>query len=350
MVLTYYFIKIPYTLAWHFKRWTGKSPSVVFYCGTELDLTIFAPVQRYLKPLPIVAKNRKLQAALKKQGVESSLLPVFPRGVVMARHAAYKFPAGGIRKICLSHGAYNFKRFASAESHNMLDAYFFTSQSDLANAQAAGIKTGVAIGYPKLDKAFDGSITPKMLADLSGSLGLDPEKPIVLFSATWDRSGISAIARWYDQLEQITSDYNVMVTVHPWTSESLVERIRQTPGVRFIEGYDLSQHIMLADVCVGDTSSILGDCCALDKPMITFRVKSNERSVPHVMKMIDAFSWRVDTAEELFTTLPKAIADPGKHSTERAQANRTMFDELDGKAGRRAADVILEYFPDLKPD
>ncbi|MCB1754934.1 MAG: CDP-glycerol glycerophosphotransferase family protein [Gammaproteobacteria bacterium] len=350
MVLSYYVLKIPYTLVWHFKRLTGTTPSVVFYCGTLLDLTILEPVQKYLQPLPIVAKNRALQKQLQDRGITASVLPSFPRGVIMARHAAYRFPVAGIKKICLSHGAYNFKRFASAKSHNMLDVYFFTSQADVENARRAGIKTGVAVGYPKLDKAFDGSIDKTLLDELAGRIGLDLNKKTVLFTATWDKSGISAIDRWYKELAAFTADYNVLVTVHPWTSKERLETIRNTVGVIFIEGYDVLPYIMLADVCVGDTSSIIGDCCALDKPIVTFRVDDNERSVADVSALIRSISWQVDTLDELLDTLPVALANPQQHAVERARANKVMFDELDGQAGRRAAEVIIGYFPELAPD
>ncbi len=350
MVLSYYLLKIPYSLAWHFKRLTSSTTSVVFYCGTELDLTILEPVQKYLKTLPIVVKDKKLQKQLKAKGISSSLLPSFPLGVVMARHAAYKFPSNSIRKICLSHGAYNFKRFASAKSHNMLDAYFFTSKADLDNAKKTGITSGVAVGYPKLDKAFDGSISSEDLKRLSQSLAIDSSKPTVLFTATWDESGISAVERWFDQLERIIPDYNVLVTVHPWTSQHIVNCIKNTVNVSFVEGYDILPYIMLADVCIGDTSSIIGDCCALDKPIITFKVPENKRSVPHVMEMIANISWQVDSVDELVDVLPQAVNKPDAHSLQRANANKLMFDKLDGMAGKRAAAVILTYFPELALD
>lgn len=346
MVFSYYIIKVPYSITWHVKKWLGKTDDVVFYCGTELDLEIFAPVQKYLKTLPVVVKDKSLQKKLADRGVKSTLLPSFPKGVVMARHAAYRFPCNAITRICLSHGAYNFKRFASAESHNMLDKYFFTSESDVKNAQKAGIESGVAVGYPKLDKAFDGSITAENQDALSRNLNLDPEKPTLLFTATWDKSGISAIENWYDQLGKFSA-YNVLVTTHPWASSEIVDVIQKTDGVKYIQGYDVLPYIMLADLCIGDSSSILGECCALDKPMITFQVPVNKRTVPHVMDMIRSVSWQVETADELLELLPQALANPEEHKDARIQANNMMFDELDGKAGLRAAEVILGYFPEL---
>ncbi len=48
-------------------------------------------------------------------------------------------------------------------------------------------------------------------------------------TATWDKSGQSAVERWADKLAPLTQRYNVMVTVHPWTSAHFIEQIRSGP-------------------------------------------------------------------------------------------------------------------------
>lgn len=349
MVPAYYLIKAPYTLAWHIKHWLGKTEGVVLYCANTLDYQIFAPIQKYLKPLPVVAKDKKAQQALRDIGVESTRLPSFPDGVIMCRQAAYRFPARAIKKIGVSHGAYNFKPFASAESHNLLDRYFMTSSTDVENARKAGIRSAFAVGYPKLDPAFDGTYDADFCANFRDKIGLDNNRKTLLFTATWDKSGQSAVAQWADLLTPLTQKYNVMVTVHPWTSARYVNRIRNTPGVLFIEGYDVIPYIMQADVCIGDTSSILGECCALDKAIITFKVPEGKRTVPHVHEMIRNFSLQIADASELDDAIKQCLANPNAKQAQRAEANRIMFDKLDGLAGKRAADEILRFFPQLNP-
>jgi hypothetical protein len=349
MVPAYYLLKAPYTLVWHLKHWLGKTDDVVLYCANTLDYQIFAPIQKYLKPLPVVAKDRQAQQELAAIGVQTTRLPCFPEGVIMCRQAAYRFPARAIKKIGVSHGAYNFKPFASAESHNLLDRYFMTSSTDVDNARKAGIHSAFAVGYPKLDPAFDGTYDEAYLADLRQKLGLNPNKKTLLFTATWDKSGQSAIAQWADKLTMLTPDYNVMVTVHPWTSPQFIAAIENTAGVIFIRHYDVIAYIMLADVCIGDTSSILGECCALDKPIISFKVPTGKRTVPHVHEMIRNFSLQISDVSELNDAIKQSLANPAAKQAERAEANRIMFDKLDGLAGKRAADEILRFFPQLNP-
>lgn len=350
MVLSYYITKYPYSVLWHAKRLLGKTEGVILYCANTLDYQIFAPIQKYLKPLPVVAKDKKAQRELADIGVNASLLPSFPEGVIMCRQAAYRFPARAIRKIGVSHGAYNFKPFASAKSHNLLDRYFMTSRTDVENASKAGIRSAFAVGYPKLDPAFDGTYDAEYCANFRSKIGLDRNKKTLLFTATWDKSGQSAVDQWANKLALFTSRYNVMVTVHPWTSERFVEKIRNTPGVFFIDTFDVVPYIMQADVCIGDTSSILGECCALDKPIVTFKVPENKRTVPHVHEMIRNFSHQITDLNELGEAIECSLANPGAKQAQRAEANRIMFDTLDGKAGKRAAAEILRLFPQLKPD
>ncbi len=348
MVLSYYIIRYPYGLVWRIKHLLGRTEGVVLYCANTLDYQIFAPVQKHLKPLPVVARNKKVQQQLAAMGVKASRLPCFPEGVIMCRQAAYRFPAPGIRKIGMRHGAYHFKPFANPDSYNQLDLFFMTSTTEVEQARAAGIRCAVAVGYPKLDPAFDGTIGRERLQHLRRELCLDPERKSILFTATWDRSGLSAIAQWVGRLAPLAERYNILVTAHPWTAEKYIDRIRSTAGVRFIDTPDIVPFIMLADVCVGDASSILAECCALDKPMVTFATPPGKRTVPHVHEMIRDFSLQIEEASQLDAAIRRCLDAPEEKRKQRAAANRIMFDTLDGQAGRRAASEILKLFPQLR--
>ena len=337
-------------LWWYIRHLIGKTEGVVLYCANVLDYEIFAPVQKHLKPLPIVAKDKKTQLELAKMGISASCLPSFPEGVIMCRQAAYRFPVKSIKKIGLRHGAYHFKPFANADSYNLHDCFLMTSRSEVEHAQAAGIHCGIPVGYPKLDCAFDGSINTAKLNHLGKKTGLDVLKKNILFTATWDKSGISAIAQWADKLASLTEQYNVLVSVHPWTTIKYIEQIKNTQGVFYLGSRNILPFIVLSDVCIGDASSILAECCALDKPIITFNLPERKRSVPHVLEMIRDFSLQIDGVSNLETAIQQCLATPNAKQAQRAEAARIMFDELDGQAGKRAANEIIKYFPHLKND
>ena len=344
MVFSYYLLKYPYSLGWKICQWFGKGDYYAAYCGDVLDYYIIEPVLKYLPELRIISKNRQVQSDLTKLGVKSGRLPAFPRGVLMCRLAGHKFPSDGMRKIGMRHGPFHFKALSGRSSYLLFDKFLFTSEQEVKLAAKAGITNGVGIGYPKLDKAFDGSISKTILEELHQKLGFSKEKRTLLFTATWEGSGMSAVEKWYDRLGELTGQYNVLVSLHPWISESYRDKVRKTPGVHYIESYDTTQYIMLADICIGDTSSILGECCALDKPMITFRVNNAERMVDYVVEMLKKISIRIDSFDELSMAITSCEKQEGNMQKERQAAKELMFSNLDGTAGRQAADYVSRIF------
>ena len=347
MVITYYAIKFPYKIIWNILNMLKKRTDVVFYCANELDLEIFKNVQKELNLIPVVTKNRKIQKKLQELGVPSQLLPVFPKAVIMCRQACYLFPESKIIRIGLAHGAYHFKPFANVQGHNMFDQFHFTSSQEVAEAKQIGITSGVGVGFPKMDDAFNGLYNSQLLNSLKEELNIDPQKKTVLFSATWDGSDMSAIHMWYDKLQEFTSEYNVLVTVHIWTSKKYKDVINNTQGVKFIDTQNITPYIIISDICIGDTSSIISEMCALHKPIVSFKVPIVKKTVPEVREIIKNISFQIEQFDELKPMLQYAFHNSNKKQKQREIANKKMFGKLDGKAGKRVANKIQELLPEL---
>jgi hypothetical protein len=347
MVFSYYLIKIPYTLIHKLVSICGGARQTVFYCGEMLDWEAFKPVQKYLKQIEIVTDKPIVRKALMERGIRSKQLPVFPWSVIMARHACHKFPAMSIIKIGMRHGPYHFKRFTSAENYNLFNLYLMTSPDDVLEGKRVGVSCGVSVGYPRLDSAIIGDYSQKYLDSLKQQAQLTEGKPILLFSATWNHSGMSAVNLWYQRLHELKDRYNVIVTLHPWTSDIFKNSIRNQ-GIHIIEG-DHIPWLCIADIVIGDTSSLLGEACALDKSLITFRMEGGKRSLDKIETMIKRISLRITDWDGLKPAIERYLQDPVLLNEERAEANRLMFDVLDGKAGQRAAEEIIKLLPELKP-
>jgi len=348
MVLSYYVIKYPYKLVWNLLNSVKKRTEIIFYCANELDLEIFKNVQKELKSVPVVTKNRRIQRKLQELGVRSRLMPVFPKAVIMCRQACYLFPESKIIRIGINHGAYHFKPFANVAGHNMFNQFFFSSSQEVKEAEQIGITSGVGVGFPKLDDAFNGTYNPKILNNLRCELNIDPRKKTILFSATWDGSEMSAVHLWYDKLNALTNDYNVLVTVHIWTSDKYKDKIKETTGVKFIDTQNITPYIIISDICICDTSSIISEMCALNKPIVTFKVPVVRRTVPEVREIIKNISFQIDDFAELEESLKHAFKNSHLLQNEREAANKRMFEKLDGKAGERVANKITELLPELK--
>jgi hypothetical protein len=349
VVFSYYLTSPFYRATWQALRLFRKKRKIVLYCDDALDAVLFRNVQKHLNPVQIVAKNRQVRKKLKTLGYFSRLMPSFPDAVIMFRNTAWKFPCKKIIKIGFDHGAYNFKRFSKAHYYNRFDAYFMSSEAEVIRAKKRGITTVRTIGFPKIDPVFDGSINPRQLRDLASKIGLDPKKKTLLFSSTWDGSGMSAIHKWYDRISSLKDRYNLMVTVHAWMSERYRTELKNNHDLIFIDDYEILRYIMIADVCIGDTNSLLAEFCLLDKPIITFRVPTTARTMADITELIEKISVRIDHFEELAPAVEKILKNGDGLSAQRKEAVKITLGEPDGKAGMRAAEEIIKLLPELCP-
>jgi len=344
MNLQDYLLPLFYKPLWYLKKLRGQTIPLAFYCADPLDYYMFQPICDHLDmPVAYIAKNKKTRDFFSARNIPYVRFPAFPDVVIMARHAAYKFPVKAIRKIGFDHGLYQFKRWTSSKYYNLFDVYFVSSPRQTELARERGINTTRAIGYPKLDKLFNGAIDADRLNALRRDLKLDPQKKTIIFTSTWNIGGLSALDRWVDRVGELTETYNVLLTVHTWSDPAAIAKLRRVPGAVYLDAFDISPYLPLCDVFVGDYNSLIGEFCALDKPIITFRVPLSSRAVPEVHALIGRISYQIDTFDEIIPALRHCIAHPDEKSAERQKANSVFYLKLDGKAGKRAAKYIRVF-------
>ncbi len=340
MQLSSYLYTLPYRIFWHLSKYRNRLIPCVIYCAEPLDYTILQPVVRHLKmPCVYAAKNKRTADYLHKQGCAVYRMPVFPEMVLMARHSTWKFPVPAIRKYGFRHGPYHFKTFTSVRNYRPFTLFFLTSNAEEAEARKMGLDNVTAVGYPRLDPAFDGSWTEEKLRDFRKDKLNDNKKPVLLFSATWEKSGMSAVERWYRRLNELTNDYAVCVTLHPWISREVFHEIKNTPDIFLAGTDDLLPLMMLADCTISDTSSIIGEFIALDKRIITFRTGRAKRKPDSLDSILDKAGYRVDSFDDLKQTLTQYIHSEDPYTHSRHELCKHFFCNL-GYAGKHAADLI----------
>jgi len=342
MTPAYYIYKYPYKLGWYLAKLLKKNNELVFYCADPLDYEMFIPIKKHLPEIEIVAKNKKTRDYLAKNGIEYLRMPVFPKAVIMARHAPYKFPVKQIIKIGFDHGLYQFKRWTTPENYNRFDRYFVSSSEQVKTAKTQGITTTKAIGYPKLDNAFNGTYNENYLNKVKDDLRLDKNKQTIIFTSTWNVDGLSALDKWISKVDELAEKYNVLVTVHTWTEKRKIEKLKATKNIFFLDKFDVTTYLMIADVFIGDYNSLIGEACGLDKPIITFRVPESKRSIIEITKMIESISIRISEFDEIHKAIEQCLNNPDELKSERKSANEIIFFALDGNAGKRAAEEIMK--------
>ena len=348
MVLGYYLYKLPYTAIYKIRKRFKRSLPVVFYCASLIDWEIFEPVQKYLIELPIVTDNREVEDYFQNRNKRTYHLPIFPSAVIMCRHAYYKFPANEIIKIGMQHGSYHFKRLTRAENYNRFNLFLQISMADVKSVRAIGVHNSIAVGFPKLDPVVSFKKNPELLQTYKEKAGIDDAKETILFTTTWFEEGMSAFYRWRDRVGELSDAYNVLVTMHPKIPKKERDFIANLPEIYYIDREGTLPYILLADYCIGDTSSILAECSALNKPLITFRTKGGRRSLQEIDDLLDRISIRIDSFDEIEPAMGRYKENPRLLENERKELSKMIYDDIDGQAGWRAAKAITDLLPELK--
>lgn len=343
MVVSGWLLKFPYWLGWQVRRVFGKLDEAVFYLDYEHDYFIIEHLLPHLNfPYRLVARNRKLAQNLRAKGVEAGVWPAFPRRLIMTRHAFHRFPIGTIKKVGLKHGPWFFKKMIHPDKFNAFDLFVFISESEVKLARQAGVTTGVAGGYPRLDAFYDPRIISRSQA-IRQQPGFDASKKTLLFTTTWDGSGMSAAHRWFDELHSLTEKFNILLSLHPMMSEGMKEKARSIPGVFFAGPEQLPAQMLAADMLVGDTSSALAEFCALEKPIITFTVDKGARLTPEIRTMIADISLQIENMDELPVAVSKYEMDASLKQAQRKHWTKVFFDDVTVSHGQKAAAVLNDW-------
>lgn len=99
------------------------------------------------------------------------------------------------------------------------------------HAKAFSEKFGLPVfqmGYPRFDKYFAQEMD---LNSLRQKYGCDPQRKTVVWLPTW--KGLSSVDHFNDEIEELLSDFNVVVKVHPLMPEFEQERVAALEKIGF---------------------------------------------------------------------------------------------------------------------
>lgn len=336
MVFSEYILKIPYSAIWLIKRLFRSKKEIIFYCDNIIDYLYFKNDLKYLPEVKVVAKNKEVQFELSKYNVKSTLYPAFPDVLITARHPLHKFPLKSIYKIGVRHGVYHFKNFIATAKFNRFDAYFMSSKYEVEEAKQLGINNVYSCSTPKSDDFFD----TEKISEFNEFRKQFDNRKIILFSATWDKSGLSAVEKWYEKLDLLSYKFNILVTLHPWISQVYKDRIKANKNIYFIENNDLNKYLYISDYLVSDTSSIIGEFACLQKPIITFKVPVQGRLIQNIVDMLEEMSYRVDNFEEIEDVINSIQINGDIKASIYEKYLNILYDLPFGNNGKKRAEMI----------
>ena len=227
--------------------------------------------------------------------------------------------------------------------------------SKLLEAEVQGCSTIHNVGLPKLDPLFwPGYPTRAAVLD---KLGLDPEKPTVLFAPTYKPTCIDQVR---DYIVEATRDYNLIIKLHhyswrgkyaPHWHHTLYEKavMHADHAVLIpVDDYNILPYMHAADTLISEASSTMFDFLALDKTGIVFvlphETLNHHDGEPLLSEdpqqfLAGAFVHIHDASE-----IRSAVEDALKQNPERRQIaadyRAGYFSGLDGKASLRTKTTI----------
>lgn len=343
MVFSGYIIKIPYWIAWKVYRIFKRENELSFYLGTIHDYYLIKDILPHLNyPYQIIAKNKSISKNLQEKGIKNTVWPAFPTTVIMPRHAFHKFPIKAIKKIGMRHGPYHFKKMIDVSKYNAFDLFLFTSKHEAQQAEKQGIHCGVSGGYPRLD-FLQSSENKRHSEELISENWYRKDKATLLFTSTWKHSGMSAVDKWINHIENLAADYNILVSLHPQMPTAYYQKVSAMRNIRLVNAHELPAAMQAADMMISDISSVIAEFCALNKPVITFTVEDNKRLTTEIAGMIDEISLQIDHISQLESAILTCEKNPELKASERNKWNMRFFDDISESQSQKAASIINEF-------
>jgi glycosyltransferase involved in cell wall biosynthesis len=241
-------------------------------------------------------------------------------------------------------------------NRDRLNRYAEAGLVDPESAQAA------LIGYPKVDCLVDGSLDRAQLAQ---SLGLDRNRPTVLYAPTW--SPHSSLNHVGEQIIESLAHQgvNVIVKLHDRSLETTDRgsggvdwRARLTQlcrkwAVHLAERSDACPYLYVADVLVTDHSSVGFEFMLLDRPIVVIdapELLRHSRVNPQKARLLRSAADVITSAAALPAAMSAALSQPARHSLERRRIANELF-YRPGGATARAVDCLYQLLslPALAP-
>ncbi|WP_308991244.1 CDP-glycerol glycerophosphotransferase family protein [Mariniflexile litorale] len=193
----------------------------------------------------------------------------------------------------------------------------------------------IETGWPKLDiYGKDKSTYASYKAEL---LKTHNAKKIVLYAPTFSPKLTSGpyLVNQIKQLANNHKDYIILLKFHPLMAQEWLDVYKDlakiTPNIIFQEEKNIIKFLLVADLLVSDTSSVIYEFILLDKPVITFKSISEN------------INWENSNDYDALEMLVKTNLETDPFSKSRAYLNEQFHPYNDGKSAERMVATVRAY-------
>jgi len=243
------------------------------------------------------------------------------------------------------HSNYRYVIFAEGEQ----------SVQSLNASGSIGISEVYTVGYAKMDPYFtDGNYDRY---EILNSLGLDPEKPVVLFAPTYKPTCLYDLK---DAIFDATEDYNLIIKLHHYIwmgkyashkqHKIIEDRIKQYDHAIIIpkDDYSILPLLYVADTLVSEASGAITEFLATEKTGIIYNLDpdSLKHSDGEVLLGFDNREYLKDSfvhinrPDELQAGIERALHPTVEMKNVQNDDRDKIFYKLDGKASARVKQTV----------
>jgi len=192
----------------------------------------------------------------------------------------------------------------------------------------------VETGWPKLD--IYGKELHKYDSDKLSLLKKYSAKKIILYAPTFSPSLTSA-PHLLSQIEELAleKEYLIVIKFHDLMAKNLIDSYKKLSmsfkNVLFIEERNIIKYLLIADLMISDTSSVVYEFLLLDKPVITFKNNSLAMNWDNLL----SFNGLVKSV------VRNLLEDPFKE--QRLKVLKEYHPYTDGNSAKRMVEAVEEY-------
>ena len=192
----------------------------------------------------------------------------------------------------------------------------------------------VETGWPKLD--IYGKELHKYDPDKLSLLKKYSAKKIILYAPTFSPSLTSA-PHLLSQIEELAleKEYLIVIKFHDLMAKNLIDSYKKLSmsfkNVLFIEERNIIKYLLIADLMISDTSSVVYEFLLLDKPVITFKNNSLAINWDNLL----SFNGLVKSV------VRNLLEDPFKE--QRLRVLKEYHPYTDGNSAKRMVEAVEEY-------
>ncbi len=280
------------------------------------------------------------------------------------------------KRVFVGHGQPNKFTYWPENLLKSFDYYFLNGELERSmfevikkgNPEAVKHITLINTGYPKLDDLINGAYNK---LDVLNELGLNPNRPTVIYSPAWDPGG-SLRTMGIQIVEQLLAinELNILVKLHPasiepkhspyyrqytgginWKKE--FNKFANFQNFRYIEDDFINPYLVASDIMVNDFSGVALEFMLLDRPVIYIdcpifynKTLINWGNNPELAKKDDRFNAGrnagtvINRPADLKPAVIDTIKNPNNLSLKR-KALMSSFLYYPGKAAQVSADTII---------